>query len=193
MGSKASLSDLMKSQGPLSFELAAQFTEDVARQLEEYHAANTRHGNVRPEIIALDESGRAKLFASPLSSQVESTKIGLTDDEAETVLGTADYLAPEQALNSHQADCRADIYSLGCTFYFLLTGHPPFPYGCIAERLLKHQRESPESLLSFRSDAPQQLIGICEKMMAKKPRDRFQSATDVAAAIAAWRMGTSLE
>ena len=64
----------------------------------------------------------------------------------ENVLGTADYLAPEQALNSHEADSRSDIYSLGCTLYFLLTGSPPFPEGSISERLLKHQTAKPESI-----------------------------------------------
>jgi serine/threonine-protein kinase len=104
----------------------------------------------------------------------------------ENVLGTADYLAPEQALNSHEADNRSDIYSLGCTLYFLLTGGPPFPEGSISERLLKHQTAKPESIFKARPDAPPSLVDICETMMSKKPDERFQSAGDVAARLKEW-------
>jgi serine/threonine-protein kinase len=104
----------------------------------------------------------------------------------ENVLGTADYLAPEQALNSHEADGRSDIYSLGCTLYFLLTGSPPFPEGSISERLLKHQTARPDSIFKTRPDAPPSLVEICEIMMSKKPDDRFQSAGDVAAQLKSW-------
>jgi serine/threonine-protein kinase len=110
----------------------------------------------------------------------------LTLDNNENVLGTADYLAPEQALNSHTADSRSDIYSLGCTLYFLLTGHPPFPEGSISERLLKHQVEIAPSVLKDRPDTPPTLLHICEKMMSKDPKNRYPSAVDVAERLKEW-------
>ncbi|MEM1305018.1 MAG: hypothetical protein AAGG46_08980, partial [Planctomycetota bacterium] len=87
------------------------------------------------------------------------------------------------------ADERSDIYSLGCTLYYLLTGRPPFPEGTISERLLKHQVEKPESVLSTRPDAPLSLVEICERMMSKKAEDRFQTAGDVATRLTEWLEG----
>jgi len=104
----------------------------------------------------------------------------------ENVLGTADYLAPEQALDSHGVDSRADIYSLGCSLYFLLTGHPPFPDGTLPQRLMMHQKQLPPSIFKDRPEAPQELVDICMKMMGKKPDQRYQTMTDVSGALADW-------
>ena len=113
----------------------------------------------------------------------------------ENVLGTADYLAPEQALDSHGVDARADIYGLGCSLYFLLTGHPPFPGGTLPQRLMMHQKQPPPSIYVDRPDAPDDLVDICMKMMAKKPDQRYQSAAEVAQALAQWlvRHGQTVE
>src|SRR5690606_28535126 len=121
-----------------------------------------------------------------LAKLTEDDQTSLTLAHDENVLGTADYLAPEQALNSHGADERSDIYSLGCTLYYLLTGRPPFPEGTISERLLKHQVEEPESILRIRPDLPISLVEICNKMMAKRPELRFESATEVAERLTQW-------
>ena len=119
-------------------------------------------------------------------ARITGDEASLTLDNIENVLGTADYLAPEQALNSHQADQRSDIYSLGCTLYFLLTGHPPYPEGSISERLLKHQVEPAPSILKERPDIPPILHHICEKMMAKDPKERYHSAGEIAGRIRDW-------
>ncbi len=102
------------------------------------------------------------------------------------VLGTADYLAPEQAINSHNIDHRADIYSLGCSLYFLLTGHPPFPQGSIAQRIMKHQTSMPEDIRKDRPDCPGELEGICLKMMQKDRRFRYQTCAQVAEQLDVW-------
>src|SRR5690606_4625681 len=86
----------------------------------------------------------------------------------------------------------ADIYSLGCTLYFLLTGHPPFPEGTLAQRLMKHHTEEPASIASERPDTPQELIDICKKMMAKKAKDRYQTAAEVHQALTDWLDGNGV-
>ena len=137
------------------------------------------HRDIKPANCLVDPNDTVKLLDMGLAKVTDDeTSLTLANDE--NVLGTADYLAPEQALNSHAADARADIYSLGCTLYFLLTGKPPFPEGTISERLLKHQVEEPESLLATRPDCPLSLVDICSRMMAKKPEDRPQTAGEVA-------------
>src|SRR5262249_31078846 len=99
--------------------------------------------------------------------------------------GTPDYIAPEQARDSRHVDARADIYSLGCTFYHLLAGRPPFPEGAFIEKLLMHQLDPPEMLEKLRPEVPGPVVAIVNKMMAKKPADRFQTAEEVAHALAA--------
>ena len=113
-------------------------------------------------------------------------KASLTMAYDENVLGTADYLAPEQALDSHGVDARADIYSLGCSLYYMLTGHPPFPEGTLPQRIMMHQKEPAPDVRKDRPDAPLDLLKICAKMMAKKPADRFQNAYDVAVIMTKW-------
>ncbi|MEK6247750.1 MAG: hypothetical protein N2C12_06185, partial [Planctomycetales bacterium] len=99
---------------------------------------------------------------------------------------TADYLAPEQAVDSHNVDERADLYGLGCTMYYMLTGHPPFPEGTLPQRLLAHQTKKPPTILVDRPDAPRDLLAICEKMMQKKREDRQESAAEVAQQMVDW-------
>src|SRR5437763_5840204 len=100
------------------------------------------------------------------------------------VMGTLDYLAPEQALNSHTADIRADLYSLGCTFYYLLTGQVPFPGGTATEKLLKHRFEEPVPVDKMRRDVPAGVIAVMRKMMGKTPEERYQTPGELAAALA---------
>ena len=116
-------------------------------------------------------------------------KASLTVAHDENVLGTADYLAPEQALNSHEVDHRADIYSLGCTLYYLLTGHAPFPEGTLPQRLMAHQTREPASIAVDRPDAPRALLEICARMMAKKADERYATAAQVREALADWLAG----
>ena len=97
------------------------------------------------------------------------------------VLGTADYLSPEQANNPEAVDIRADIYSLGCTIYFLLSGRPPFPGGTLMDKLLRHQNEEPPSVDTLRLDVPAALATIVQRMMAKRPNRSTFSALAVSA------------
>jgi serine/threonine protein kinase len=174
------------AQGPLGYDMAADYIAQVANGLQHAHEMGLVHRDIKPANCLLDRHGVVKLLDLGLAKLTEDDQASLTMANEENVLGTADYLAPEQALNSHQADSRSDIYSLGCTLYFLLTGSPPFPEGSISERLLKHQTARPESIFKARPDAPPSLVDVCETMMAKKPDDRFQSAGEVSAHLKSW-------
>src|SRR5262249_13363452 len=95
------------------------------------------------------------------------------------MLGTVDYMAPEQAIDSHAVDIRADIYSLGCTVFYWLTGQPPFPGGTEAQKLVAHQMKSPPDVRELRPEVPEQLAAILSKMLAKEPGQRFGTPGEV--------------
>jgi hypothetical protein len=153
------------------------------------HQAGLIHRDVKPANLLVDSHNVVKILDLGLARFTGEDRASLTVQYDENVLGTADYLAPEQAIDSHGVDARADIYSLGCAFYYLLTGHPPFPDGTLPQRLMAHQKEPPPGILKDRPDAPAGLLEICTRMMAKRPDDRYQSARDVAAALAEWLEG----
>jgi uncharacterized protein (TIGR03067 family) len=103
-----------------------------------------------------------------------------------SVMGTPDYIAPEQAIDAHAADIRADIYSLGCTLFYLLTGRPPFHEGNVVDKLKAHASVTPPSVNKLRKDVPAPVAEIVTRMLAKKPGDRFQTPAEVVAALAPW-------
>jgi tRNA A-37 threonylcarbamoyl transferase component Bud32 len=177
---------MVKQDGPLDYPLAAEYIRQAAEGLAHAHEAGLIHRDVKPANLLVDRKGVVKLLDLGLARFTGEEYASLTVANDENVLGTADYLAPEQALDSHGVDARADIYSLGCSFYFILTGHPPFPEGTLPQRLMAHQRDMPTSVREERPDAPEDLVAICMRMMAKKPDDRPQSAAEVAELMANW-------
>jgi serine/threonine-protein kinase len=110
---------------------------------------------------------------------------GMAGDEtiATNVVGTADYLSPEQARNANAVDIRGDIYSLGCSLYFLLTGQPPFANGTLMQKILQHQQNEPMPVDVFRMDVPEGVIAILKRMMMKQPEERYQTPASVALAL----------
>ena len=180
------LHQIVSKGGSLDFVAAADYIAQAALGLQHAHEQGLVHRDIKPANFMVDQSQTVKMLDLGLAKLVEDDITSLTLANDENVLGTADYLAPEQALNSHAADARADIYSLGCTFYFLLSGRPPFAEGTISERLLKHQSEQPESLFVLRSELPPSLIQICERMMEKKPEDRYQTAAELSVILSDW-------
>ncbi len=182
-----SLQRMVYDVGPLEFSRAARYVEEVALALDATRETTQVHGGVRPDNIFVDDGGMAVLGSS-MRSNVGGAEIAPAQAESlADPTGLADYLAPELADGSSEIDQRSDIYALGCTFYYLLTGQPPFSQGTISERLVKHQTIMPVSISKIRPDTPIGLIKICEKMLAKKPIERFQSSREVTTAIADWR------
>lgn len=180
------LQQIVKQEGPLDYPTAAEFIRQAAEGLAHAHQANLIHRDVKPANLLVDRRNVVKLLDLGLARFTDEDRASLTVAYDENVLGTADYLAPEQAIDSHGVDARADIYSLGCTLYFLLTGHPPFPEGTLPQRLMAHQKQQPPSIYNDRPDAPADLVEICMKMMAKRPERRYQSAREAAQALAQW-------
>jgi serine/threonine-protein kinase len=129
-------------------------------------------------VVKILDMGLARLTETTDSDPVLSS---LTHEGS--VVGTPDYIAPEQARNSHLADIRSDLYSLGATFYFLLAGRPPFPEGSAVEKLLMHQLDDPQPLEELRSDVPPGVVVVIRKLMAKSPDRRFQQPAEVAKAL----------
>ena len=166
---------------------AADFIRQAAEGLSHAHENGLVHRDIKPGNLLVDTKGVVKLLDLGLARFFRDTETeSLTIKHDEKVLGTADYLAPEQAVDSHAVDERADIYSLGCTLYFALTGHPPFTDGTLVQRLLAHQTKAPPSIRKQRPDVPESLVLIVEKMMQKRKDDRHQSAAEVAAALSKW-------
>ncbi len=182
------LQKLVKEDGPLDYEVAARYIAQAAEGLQHAHDADLVHRDIKPANLLVDASGIVKILDMGLArlDDGDDEKASLTVMHDENVLGTADYLSPEQAVNSHLVDGRADIYSLGCTLYYILTGHPPFPEGTLPQRILAHQNNKPKSIRTDRADIPDELLAICEKMMEKKEGDRQQSAIEVAQQLVAW-------
>jgi serine/threonine-protein kinase len=183
------LNTIVKNDGPLDFDTAADFIRQAAEGLQHAHEANLIHRDIKPANLLVDPRGTVKILDMGLARFTDEEQASLTRMHDENVLGTADYLAPEQATDSHTADHRADIYSLGCTLYYLLTGHPPYFEGTLAQRILKHQTEPPPSIYEDRPDAPQPLVDLYLRMMAKQPAGRVQSAGEVARVLSSWLAG----
>ena len=181
------LEKLQREQGTLDVVAAVDIIRQAAEGLHHAHLAGLVHRDVKPENLLIDSQGTVKLLDLGLARFFRSTEVeSLTIKHDEKVLGTADYLAPEQAIDSHKVDARADIYSLGCTLYFALCGHPPFTEGTLVQRLLAHQTKTPPSVKRSRPELPDSLVAVLEKMMAKSAASRYQTAAETAAALGQW-------
>ncbi len=183
----SSLQDMVKKTGPMEVLRACHYIRQAALGLQHAHETATLvHRDIKPGNILVDRNGIVKVLDMGLARFFNDEDDVLTKKYDENVLGTADYLAPEQALDSHAVDIRADIYSLGGTFYYCLTGHTPFAEGTVAQKLIWHQTRQPKPITTFRSDVPEALIAILNKMMAKDPDQRFPTPLAVAEALEPW-------
>jgi serine/threonine protein kinase len=192
------LSRLVHDVGPLPVAQACDYIRQAALGLQQAHERGLVHRDIKPGnlLVTLEPTGESMATGRmPAWGTVKVLDLGLARLEQEmteqdraltregAVLGTPDYLAPEQALGAHTVDGRSDLYSLGCTFYFLLTGRTPFHAESVAQLLLKHQIEQPVPLESRRSDVPEGVLAIIRLLLAKEPGERIQTAAELAAAL----------
>ena len=183
----ASLQEIVKRGGPMDVTRAAHYVRQAALGLHHAHLAGLVHRDVKPGNLLLDRQGVLKILDMGLARFFHDKEDGLTKQHDErNILGTADYLAPEQAMDSHAVDIRADIYSLGATFYFLLAGKPPFADGTVAQKLVWHQMRAPEPVRTVRPETPEGLAAVLAKMMGKDPAERYQTPAEVYEALAPW-------
>ena len=181
------LQDLVAKHGRLDPTRAAHYISQAAAGLQHAHQAGLVHRDVKPANLLLSRTGVVKVLDLGLARFFHDEEDSVTKEHSgQAILGTADYLAPEQARDSHGVDIRADIYSLGATFYFLLTGKAPFADGTLNQKLIWHQMKTPTAVRKLRPDVPEAMARVISRMMAKDAVGRYQTPADVVAALAPW-------
>jgi serine/threonine protein kinase len=178
------LAKLVASQGPLSVAAACDCIRQAALGLQHAFERGLVHRDIKPANLIRDSRGVVKLLDLGLARPEVVGQATVLTVEGST-LGTPDFVSPEQARDAHAVDIRSDLYSLGCTLYFLLAGQPPFPGGSLSEKLLRHLLDAPAPLERWRRDVPASVSAVVRRLMAKKPEERYQTPADAAAALEA--------
>jgi eukaryotic-like serine/threonine-protein kinase len=186
------LSRIVAEEGPLRVPRAARLMAEVASGLEHAHNQGLIHRDLKPSNIMVTPNDHAKVLDLGLAlMQGERADQNVVGGQG-YIVGTMDYIAPEQTTDSTGVDCRADIYSLGCTLYFALTGQPPFPGGTSRDKVRRHRGEQPASLFELASSTPAGFVDLVQRMMAKAPDDRPPSAAAVEEELRAWTTGDTV-
>ena len=180
-----SLHEYVALNGPMKWGMAADIFRQIAEGLQAAHNKRIIHRDIKPANILVGADGEAKLLDFGLAKLADGAgdEFSLAMIFGHDCLGTPDYIAPEQAEDSNEIDQTADIYSLGCTFYVALTGRVPFPQKKNSEKLAGHRKGKYRPISDVRRDVPDELIAIVEKMMARQPADRYQTARELAEAL----------
>lgn len=183
----------VRDRGPLPVGIACEIVFQAANGLQHAHEKGMVHRDIKPANLLLQQDANSEAF------QVKILDFGLArlnqpDQQSaadqsivgpeKTVMGTPDFLSPEQSRSLHDVDIRADLYSLGCTFYYLLTAQVPFPDESIVKKVLRHNTELAEPIEDIRPDVPAKIGSIVRKLMAKNPADRFQTPDELMDALA---------
>jgi eukaryotic-like serine/threonine-protein kinase len=207
------LHQLVQDYGPLPMDLATDFILQTACGLQHAHDAGMVHRDIKPSnlMVALPKSeggsikvpsGEAGLRTFMQKSLVKILDMGtallvhgVDADSAKytqqgALMGTPDYLAPEQAVDSHAVDIRADLYSLGCTYYYLLTGKPPFGQYPLMKKLMMHQTMLPKPVREFRPEVAAHIEMVVHRLLAKRPEDRYQVPAELIEALTTHQLHT---
>ena len=184
------LSQIVKNQGALPVADACDYISQAAIGLQHAHERGMVHRDVKPHNLMVTEDGTVKILDFGLASLSPETIPGSGSVEADgeltaagAIMGTPDFISPEQANDARQVDIRSDIYSLGVTLYYLLSGRPPFDDGSVMYKLKSHAQIEPASLATLRDDVPDELVAIVSRMMAKDPNERYLTPSEVADAL----------
>lgn len=165
----------VEKNGVIPLPEAINFILQITSAIAHASSHGVTHRDVKPSNILITPQGKAKLIDMGLARLLKPTAFDDDLTASGVTLGTFDYISPEQARDPRNADVRSDIYSLGCTFFFMLTGQPPFPEGTVLQKLLKHQGDEPPDLRTFAPNTPLEVSMVIQKMMAKNPNNRFQN------------------
>jgi WD40 repeat protein len=176
-----SLARRVKERGPLPVAEACDYVRQAALGLQHAHERGMVHRDVKPGNLILCPDGTVKLLDFGLAMLTAERGGSLTDTNV--IMGTPDFMAPEQAENPRTADGRADVYGLGCTLYYLLTGRVPYPAETSLLKLLAHREQPLPSIRAVRPEVPKELEAVLARLLAKTPEDRYQTPSEVAAAL----------
>lgn len=184
--------DLVEQHGPLPLAEAVSYTYQVAQALEHASRRAVIHRDIKPSNVLISSDGKAKLVDMGLA---RLSRLARNDDltASGVTLGTFDYISPEQARDPRSADVRSDLYSLGCSFFFMLTGRPPFPEGTVLQKLLQHQGDTPPDPRQLRPELPPQVTQVLARLLAKNPTDRYQQPGELIDDLAALGQALGLQ
>jgi hypothetical protein len=186
------LRDVITRSGPFDLSRTIDVTVQLADALEHASQRDVVHRDIKPSNIIITPSGRARIVDMGLARLHQVT--GDNDLTASGMtLGTFDYISPEQARDPREADVRSDLYSLGCTIFFMLAGRPPFADGTMVQKLLQHQQDEPPAIESLRPDVPRRFGEIIRRLMRKEPRERYQRPAELVADLLAFADDTGIE
>jgi eukaryotic-like serine/threonine-protein kinase len=190
------LEQLVRQQGPLPVGQACDYVRQIAHGLQSAHLLGMVHRDIKPAnilvqrrglngdevgLVKISDFGLARLHNPNAADHSDHPGTILTKDN--TVMGTPDYLSPEQARCLHKTDIRSDLYSVGCTFYYLLTGQVLFPGGSTLDKLIRHGTEKAPQVRDLRPEVPAEVAAILDKLLAKHPGERCQTPAELAAAL----------
>ncbi len=207
------LDQLVRKQGPLPVNLACEYVKQTANGLQAAHSLGMVHRDIKPAnllvqrwdarradasvspeqsagLLKISDFGLARLHV-PVATGVGADLAGTICIQQNTVMGTPDFLSPEQARDLHATDIRSDLYSLGCTFFYLLTGQVPFAGGTALEKLIRHSAEPPAPLENFRADVPAEVNDIVQRLLRKDPDERYQDPRELAEALEPFTAGVA--
>jgi tRNA A-37 threonylcarbamoyl transferase component Bud32 len=184
-----SLARVLQEKGPLGVAEAVDYVCQAAEGLRHAHSRGLVHRDIKPHNLVLTTGGQVKILDFGLARFLSEARLPGEGTDLGAVLGSPDYMAPEQARDARAADIRADIYGLGCTLFHLLVGQAPFPEGTAVEKITAHLERQPPPLTSLRPDVPAGLAAVVARMLAKDPAERYQTPDELIRALAPFARG----